>query len=93
MHVCLFVKRAFAYDVIISTYGFVYAQTMGKPKHIYKSIYIHRWDTGTQLQWRVTNMARNDLRARGGLGGREASHQLGVGVARSATPTASREYK
>ena len=32
-------------------------------------------------------MARNDLRARGGLGGREAPHQLGVGVARSATPT------
>ena len=30
MHVCLFVKRAFAYDVIISTYGFVYGQTMGK---------------------------------------------------------------
>ena len=28
--------------------------------------------TGTQLQWRVTNMARNDLRARGGLGGRSA---------------------
>ena len=27
-------------------------------------------DSGqTQLQWRVTNMARNDLRARGGLGG------------------------
>ena len=81
MHVYLFVKRAFAYDVIISTYGFVYGQTMGKAKnvvysqflrslkHIYKSIYIHRWDTGTQLQWRVSNMARNDLRARGGLGG------------------------
>jgi len=34
-------------------------------------------------------MARNDLRARGGLGGREVPHQLGVGVARSATPTAS----
>ena len=31
MYVCLFVKRAFAYDVIISTYGFVSAQTMGKP--------------------------------------------------------------
>ena len=35
MHVCLFVKRAFAYDVIISTYGFVYAQTMGKPRMLY----------------------------------------------------------
>ena len=35
MHVCLFVKRAFAYDVIISTYGFVYAQTMGKPRMFY----------------------------------------------------------
>ena len=34
-------------------------------------------------------MARNDLRARGGLRGREAPHQLGVGVARSAIPTAS----
>ena len=40
--------------------------------YIYISIYIHRWDIGTQLQWRVTNMARNDLRTRGGLGGREA---------------------
>ena len=36
--------------------------------YIYISIYIHRWDTGTQLQWRVTNMARNDLSAQGGLG-------------------------
>ena len=35
MHVCLFVKRAFAYDVIISTYGFVYAQTMGKPRMLF----------------------------------------------------------
>ena len=25
--------------------------------------------TGTQLQWRVTNMGRNDLRARGSLVG------------------------
>jgi len=33
--VCLFVKRAFAYDVIISTYGFVYAETMGKPRMLY----------------------------------------------------------
>ena len=38
-------------------------------KNIHISIYIHRWDTGTQLQWRVTNMARNDLRTRGGSGG------------------------
>ena len=57
----------------------VYSQFLRSLKHIYKSIYIHRWDTGTQLQWRVTNMARNDLRARGGgLGGREAPLQLGV---------------
>ena len=35
MHVCLFVKRVFAYDVIISTQGFVYAQTMGKPRMLY----------------------------------------------------------
>ena len=42
-------------------------------KHIYKSIYIHRWDTGTQLQWCVTNIARNDLRARGGLGGKRSA--------------------
>jgi len=34
-------------------------------------------------------MARNDLGAGGGWGGREAPHQLGVGVALSATPTAS----
>ena len=60
-------------------------------KHIYISTYIHRWDTGTQLQWRVTNMARNDLRAGGGLGGAKRPHQQGVGVARSATPTASYE--
>ena len=64
-----------------------------------KNIYIyiktiHRWDTGTQLQWRVTNMARNDLRVRGAWGGgREAPHQLGVGVARSATPTACNIYE
>ena len=37
-------------------------------KNLFSFIYFHRWDTGTQLQWRVTNMARNDLRA-GGLGG------------------------
>ena len=62
---------------------YLYAQTMGQPrmlyihkfyvvKNIYISIYIHRWDTGTQLQWRVTNMVRNDLRAQGASGGREA---------------------
>ena len=38
-------------------------------------------------------MARNDLRAQGGLGGAKHPHQLGVGVARSATPTASVIYK
>ena len=83
---------------------YLYAQTVGQPrmlyirkfyvvKNIFISIYIHRWDTGTQLQWRVTNMARNDLRARGGLGGgAKRPHQLGVGVAR-ATPTASYKCK
>ena len=35
MHVCLFVKRAFAYDVILSTQGFVFARTMGKPRMLY----------------------------------------------------------
>ena len=63
---------------------YLYAQTMGQPRmlyirkfyvvkniYVYLSIYIHRWDTGTQLQWRVTNMARNDLRAGGGAWGRE----------------------
>ena len=39
--------------------------------------------------YKKTNMARNDLRARGGLGGAKQSHQLGVGVARSTTPAAS----
>ena len=39
--------------------------------YIFISISIHRWDTGTQLQWQVTNMACNDLRARG-LGGCDA---------------------
>ena len=85
---------------------YLYAQTMGQPRmlyirkfyvvkniyiYIYISIYIHRWDTGTQLQWCVTNMARNDLRVcgGGGLGEAKRPHQLGVGVARSATPTAS----
>ena len=62
---------------------YLYAQTMGQPGMLYirkfyvvKYIYIYIYicmsksrDTGTQLQWRVTNMARNDLRARGGLGG------------------------
>ena len=78
----------------------LYAQTMGHRrmlyirkfyivKNIYISIYIHRWDKGTQLQWRVTNMARNDLRAGGGT---KRPHLLGVGVARSATPTASVVY-
>ena len=49
---------------------YLYAQTMGQQrmlyirkfyvvKNIYISIYIQRWDTETQLQWRVTNMARN----------------------------------
>ena len=43
MHVCLFVKRAFAYDVIISTYSFVYAQTMGKPRMLYiRNFYVVR---------------------------------------------------
>ena len=57
----------------------LYVQTMGQRrmlyirkfyvvKNIYISIYIHMWDTGTQLQWRVTSMARNELRTRGGLG-------------------------
>ena len=36
--------------------------------YIFISISIHRWDTGTQLQWQVTNMACNDLRARGAWG-------------------------
>ena len=61
---------------------YLYAKTMGQQRmlyirkfyvvktiYIYIYIYIHRWDIGTQLQWRVTIMARNDLRARGGLGG------------------------
>ena len=61
---------------------YLYVQTMGQRRmlyirkfyvvkniNIYISIYIHRWDTRTQLQWRVTTMARNDLHARGGLGG------------------------
>ena len=66
---------------------YLYAQTMGQQrmlyirkfyvvKNMYISIYIHRWDTVTQLQWGVTNMARNDLRAGGGeLGGRFEAHQ------------------
>ena len=36
--------------------------------YIFISISIHRWDTGTQLQWQVTNMACNDLRVRGACG-------------------------
>ena len=68
---------------------YLYAQTMRQRrmlyirkfyvvKNIYISICIHRWDTGTQLQWRVTNMARNDLRARGAWGAKPL-HQLGLG--------------
>ena len=69
----------------------VYSQVLRSQKHICISVYIHRWDTGTQLQWCVTNMACNDLRARGAWGGGEVPPppQLGVGVARSTTPTAS----
>ena len=48
---------------------YLYTQIMGQPRMLYIrkfyivkniciSIYIHRWDTGTQLQWRVTIMAR-----------------------------------
>ena len=35
--------------------------------HVQESVNltIYLYDTRTQLQWRVTNMARNDLRARG----------------------------
>ena len=82
---------------------YLYAQTMGQPrmlyirkfyvvKNKYLSIYIQRWDTGTQLQWRVTNMARNDLRAGGGGGfdGCEAPPPTRCWVARSTTPTASK---
>ena len=36
--------------------------------YIFISISIHRFDTGTQLQWQVTNMACNDLRERGAWG-------------------------
>ena len=62
----------------------VYSQVLRSSKHIYKFIYIHRWYTGTQLQWRVTTYVRG-----GGLEGTKRAYQLGVGVARSATPTAS----
>ena len=51
---------------------YLYSQTVGQRRMLYirifyvvKNIYI---DTGIQLQWRVTNMVRNDLRARGGGG-------------------------
>ena len=49
MHVCLFVERAFAYDVIISTYGFVYAQTMGKPRMLYIRNFYVVWNTYLNL--------------------------------------------
>ena len=52
----------------------VYSQVLLSSIHIYKSIYIHSWYTGTQLQWRVTNMVRNDLHARGDLGGAKRPH-------------------
>ena len=55
---------------------YLYAQTIGQQrmlyirkfyvvKNKYISIYIHRWDTETQLQWQVTNVARSDLRVWG----------------------------
>ena len=31
-------------------------------KNICISIYIHRWDRGTQLQWRVTDMTQKKLK-------------------------------
>ena len=49
-----------------------YINDDGDTGDVQLAISIHRWDTGTQLQWRVTNMGRNDLRAPGGLGGRSA---------------------
>ena len=49
---------------------------------MYISIYIHRWDTGTQLQWHVTNNARNDLRAWGAWGARSAPPTRGWGGAK-----------
>ena len=65
MHVCLFVKRAFAYDVIISTYGFVYGQTMGKPRMLYIRNFYVVWNIYiiylySQVGHRdTTTMARN----------------------------------
>ena len=72
----------------------LYAQTMGKRRMLYirkfyvvKKIYIYLY---SQVGHRdTTTMARNDLRARGGLGVANRPHQLGVGVVRIATPTAS----
>ena len=74
---------------------YLYAPTMGQRrimyirkfdvvKNIYISIYIHRCDTGTKLQWRKTTYARG-----GGLGGLKCPHQQGAGVVLRATPTAS----
>ena len=65
-------------SLLVQAKNVVYSQVLRSLKHIYKSIYIHRWDTGTQLQWRVTTYARGGAWG----GGREAPHQLGVGVAR-----------
>ena len=51
-------------------------------KNIYIYIYLY-----SQVEHRdTTTMARNDLRARGGLGGAKHPHQLGVGVALSRHP-------
>ena len=45
-------------------------------RNIFSFVYIHRWYTGTQLQWRVTTYARG-----GAWGGAKRPHQLGAGVA------------
>ena len=71
-------KQGFGF--VSSTASVVYSQVLRSSKHIYKSIYIHRWYTGTQQQWRVTTYLRG--------GGTKCPLQLGVGVAQSATPTA-----
>ena len=69
---CVYGPRVFEIhlSIYLSIYlSVVYSQVLCSSKNIiFISISIHRLDTGTQLQWQVTNMACNDLRARGAWG-------------------------
>jgi len=58
----------FASFTQLKTYIYIYIYIYNEKRNLFSFIYIHRWDTGTKLQWRVTTYARGG----GGLWGCEA---------------------